>query len=390
MVFSDAQWYIMNGNEPSEPIGHLELLNRAQSGLLRRTDLVWQDGFPEWVQAGTIKGLFLVPPPPPKCEGFEAILLAKGRPTDRDTGMEPIANRKMIAKLREDATDVQFLAAEMIRVAVRLNPVNVQIYNFLGFVNQVNEYTERHEVARLVQSAMEAVDLANAVSALDEALDTVTKIGPELIKNYSSELVTIWPESRQLVQHRWLDDPVKECESVQEQLRRAVRAHQQDLVAIQNHFRQLQEFHPRYQEIMTRSDFWDYVIGIAAGFFGGGIGVIGAQVWEDWRGKSDSEFDQFTGTTLAFTQKTEQEVESVVSAFLRDLHDFSQSTIAALEGVIEKMDITKIYGKLHYPDPAQKPDEDAKQFFEIVLTNLRGQKISAHSEANIREMLGVH
>jgi len=389
---SDAQWHVMRNGVAEGPITHSELLSRAQSGTLGRADLVWQDGLADWVQAGTIRGLFRAPPPAPKMR--PVWLLANAPPTGQ---VDSVANRRMIAQLREDAADMQLLAAEMMRVAVRLNPVNIQILDFLGFINQVTENTPRQQIARLVQEAMQQVDLTNAAPMLDEALDGITTVGPELVRSYTSDVLAFWPEARQVIRHRWLDDPAKEGEDLRQQFRRAVQSHRQDLVVIQNHFRQLQEFYPRYHAIMTRDGLWDYVLGFAAGFFGGGLGAIGTQVWDDWRGKSDSDFaqsfgnavDQFSGAALAFTQHTEQEVESVVMAFLKDLHEFTHEMISALESVADSMDISAIYHKLHDPDPADKPDEDCKQFFEIVMSNLRDQRISASSEASIREMLGI-
>jgi hypothetical protein len=244
---------------------------------------------------------------------------------------------------------------------------------------------------------MQSVDLINAILMLDEALDSVSGVGPEMVKSYTLDLTSSWPECRAFISHHWLDDPGKEVENIQQQFRRALRAHRQDLLVIQNHFRQLQEFFPRYYSIITRGSFWDYVLGFAAGYFGGGFGVIGAQVWEDWRGKSDSDFAesfgnavyQFSRAALEFTEKTEQEVESVLSGLLKDLHDFTQGIIATLEAVAETMNISKIYHNLHDPDSSQQIDDDFKQFFEIVLSNRRNQKISARSEANIREMLGI-
>ena len=79
----------------------------------------------------------------------------------------------------------------------------------------------------------------------------------------------------------------------------------------------------------------------------------------------------------------------VISVFLKDLCDFNQATIAALEGFIEKADLSKIYHKLHDPDPDEKVDDDDKEILGVVLSNLRDQKISARSEANIREMMGI-
>jgi hypothetical protein len=402
-VSAAQQWYIWQEDNPVGPLSRAELLRRVKSGVLNRTDLVWQEGFPDWVQAGTIKGLFKTPPPRPKAGVATVAPLVNGQPTGQVTQIELATNRKMIAQLREDATDMQPFLAEFIRVMVRLNPVNYQIHEFLRFINQITENTPRQETVQLVQAAMQSVDLTHAVSMLDEALDTVTVMGPELVTSYTSDLASVWPESRQLVRHRWLDDPIKEGENLQQQLRRAVQAHWQDLIVIQNRFGQLQEFHPRYHALMTRNSVWASALWFAAGFagafIGGPLGVVGAeagaQFWGNWRSKSDSEFVQtfanavnlFSAAALSFTQKTEEEVEYVVIGLLEDLDDFTEGVIAALESVAESMDVTAIYHKLH--DPSEKLDDDSIQGVEIVLSNLREQKISARSESNLREMLGI-
>ena len=153
----------------------------------------------------------------------------------------------------------------------------------------------------------------------------------------------------------------------------------------------------------TRSEFLQTGLRVAR-FFGNElvdvlsvVGGIGASLWNNWRDKTDAEFEQsfwiavneFSSKTLEFTQKTEQEVELVISVFLKDLCDFNQATIAALEGFIEKADLSKIYHKLHDSDPDEKVDDDDKEILGVVLSNLRDQKISARSEANIREMMGI-
>ena len=253
---------------------------------------------------------------------------------------------------------------------------------------------------------MQSVNLANAVSELDEALNVVTEMGAELIQDSVSGLVKVWPKARQFIRHHWLDDSVKAAEDIRKKLCCAVQAHRQDLVVIEKHFRQLQEFHPRYHAIMTRNEFWQTSIQtglhFAAGFFGGGLGMgvaaFGTRAWDTWRQKPDADFvesfgnavEEFCSTTPAFTQKTEQEVEVVISAFVNDLNDFYQDIIAFLEGVIDTTDISKIYHALHDPDADDKIDDDRKVFLEIVMSNLREQNISARSEANIKRMLGIH
>lgn len=391
---TDAHWHILRDGNAEGPISFSELQRHAQSGSLARADMVWHDGLPDWVQAGTIKGLFCGPPPPPKLSSVTApaLLSTNESPSGR---VDAIANRRLIAQLREDAADGELLWPEFVRVALRLNPVNRQIYEFLGFIHQVTESTPRYEIARFVQEAMQQVDLTNAVPMLDEALDFIANCGPWWVKSATADLLVAWPEAKQVIRHRWANDPEKEGESYRQQLRCAVQTHRQDLVVIQNHYRQLQEFHPRYHAIMTRSSVWESILGFAAGFFGGSLGVIGAEAWDNWRGQSDSEFaqsfgnavDQFSGATLAFTQKTEQEVESVLAAIRKDSQEFTLGTMSALESLAEHKDLTAIYRKLHEPDPTNKPDDEGRQLFEIVLSNLREQRISARSEANLRALL---
>lgn len=387
---SDDQWYMMSDGKAVGPTSHAELLNRIQAGLVNRADLVWQDGFPDWVQAGTIKGLFRAPPPAPS---------APRNARRRDGLGDPVANRKMIAQLREDAADTQLFVAESIRVMVRLNPVNVQIHEFLGYINQIKKKTSLKKTARLVREAMESVDLTDAVATLNSQQEMIASLGPELVGNYTKKMATIWPEARQLIRHRWLDDPAKEGEHVRQQFRRALGAPSQDLVAIQDHFRQLREFHPRYHAILTQDSVSDFALGLAAGLLGGELGEIAAQVWDGWRGQSDAEFaqsfgnavDQFSTAALEFTEKTERAMEPVISAFLKDLYDLNQGCIAALETVIDNTDITPIYRRLHYSDPEDVPDDEeaGNQFLELVLSNLRDAQISARAEANIREMQGI-
>ena len=424
---SDAQWYFMTRGERTGPISQAALMSRARSGLLSRDELVWRDGFTNWVPAGTIKGLFLAPPPAPSAkvqltwwqrlfrsqtsainEKRTAVAPpANKKPTKRVSKIVCAANRKMIAQLRDDAVDTQLVAAEMIRVRVRLNPVNIQIHNFIECIDPITEDTPRHEIAQIVQSAMQSVNLANAVSELDKALTFVADFGAEMIQDGASGLIKVWPKARQFIRHRWLDDSAKAAKDIRKQLCCAVQAHRQDLAVIEKHFGQLQEFHPRYHTIMTRNEFWQSSfktgLRVAAQFIDGGLGLsavvvgFGADVWNNLRQKDDDKFlgsfeiafEEFRSTTLAFTHKTEQEVEVVISAFVNDLNDFYQEIIAVLEGIIDRTDISKIYHALHDQDADEKIDDDRKAFLEIVMSNLRDQKVSVRSEANIKRMLGL-
>ena len=61
-------WYESNG-EQKGPVPASELKQMAASGQLRPTDMIWREGQPDWVAAGSVKGLFPTaapgsPPPP--------------------------------------------------------------------------------------------------------------------------------------------------------------------------------------------------------------------------------------------------------------------------------------------------------------------------------------
>ncbi len=54
-----TEWhYTVNGQPAAVPVNAAQLKQLADSGQLKPTDLVWQEGMLEWAQAGSIKGLF--------------------------------------------------------------------------------------------------------------------------------------------------------------------------------------------------------------------------------------------------------------------------------------------------------------------------------------------
>src|SRR5438552_2345764 len=51
-------WYYTSQGKQMEPVTEADLKRLASSGLLRPTDLVWQEGMPDWIRASSAKGLF--------------------------------------------------------------------------------------------------------------------------------------------------------------------------------------------------------------------------------------------------------------------------------------------------------------------------------------------
>lgn len=60
-----ANWYCNVRGQQVGPVSDEVLQQMSQSGQLQPTDLVWQEGMPQWIAANTIRGLFPTQPPPP-------------------------------------------------------------------------------------------------------------------------------------------------------------------------------------------------------------------------------------------------------------------------------------------------------------------------------------
>jgi hypothetical protein len=57
-----SEWYYTQNGQPAKaPVTAAQLKQLATSGQLQPTDLVWQEGMPNWVPATSIKGLFSAP-----------------------------------------------------------------------------------------------------------------------------------------------------------------------------------------------------------------------------------------------------------------------------------------------------------------------------------------
>lgn len=61
MATGESVWWYVKEGEKYGPFSAPELKQNAISGSLAPTDLIWKEGFPDWVPASSAKGLF--PPP---------------------------------------------------------------------------------------------------------------------------------------------------------------------------------------------------------------------------------------------------------------------------------------------------------------------------------------
>ncbi len=56
------EWYYTNQGQQMGPVGEAILKQMANSRMLQPTDLVWKQGYPQWVAASSVPGLFVQSP----------------------------------------------------------------------------------------------------------------------------------------------------------------------------------------------------------------------------------------------------------------------------------------------------------------------------------------
>lgn len=61
---ANGEWYYARNNQQQGPVAVQLLQDMARSGQLQPTDLVWQQGMPNWIPASQVPQFFAAPPAP--------------------------------------------------------------------------------------------------------------------------------------------------------------------------------------------------------------------------------------------------------------------------------------------------------------------------------------
>lgn len=310
----------------------------------------------------------------------------------------PSSSAHLLKRLRQDAQDSVKFVREALLVIVRLNPPNLAAHRFCEIVAPITESMPRSNVATLVGQALTEAQGVLDDNALEEWRGIASGIVGEIVAATRKSLDTTLPEWRQFISHPWIDNPDVNALWIRAKLESAINANISDVSIIREKYTQMCEFYPRYQKIMSRTGVWDYVLGFAAGVLGGTLGAVGAQVWDDWRNKSDQDFmqsftsavDQFTQGAFAFMQNTEAGVTPIVEQVVSEQLVHCEAVVDGLDSVArEGGNIESVFHALHFPDE-NVIDDDGRQFLELIIGNLRQQGLSSDSEHNIREMCGLN
>jgi len=230
--------------------------------------------------------------------------------------------------------------------------------------------------------------------------DFSTNIG-EVCKGISSKCISgaikVYPQIEEFLRAAVGDEEAAITQSFTRLTLSAVGKHRIHYQQLEGYYKQLQEGLPRYTRVMTRTGFVDGIIGFAAGFFGGHLGVVGAQSWDNWRDSSDQEFckkfgaafEQFAQSCHAYTTNGENSLSLVFDRLMdetRRIHHIIFDCYMELGQA--GWDIEPLYRQ--YRTLEEPLDDEAKQFFEIAVSNLEeNRSVHYHSIENIRQVLGM-
>ncbi|HYV38588.1 MAG TPA: DUF4339 domain-containing protein [Gemmataceae bacterium] len=100
------EWFYANNGQPTGPVTSTALRELAVTGMLKPSDLVWQEGMSQWAPASTTRGLFPAATPPkepsPTAEAIPTVAPRLERPSRRSVddyarGRRPISQRRKSA-----------------------------------------------------------------------------------------------------------------------------------------------------------------------------------------------------------------------------------------------------------------------------------------------------
>jgi hypothetical protein len=308
---------------------------------------------------------------------------------------EVIPFQAMLDQLHHDEDDGSLFIRELFRVCVRFNPANMSFYRISQIIEPLDDNTPNDERTRVIGEALSQVDLGP--EGFDGVFDGVAETAKGFVVECFKDMAGVlqgWP--RDIVDHPFIAHREEEGKAAAQRMRLEIGRFTERLGDIRGKHQQLMEFYPRYNKIMTRSSVLDWIIGFAAGAFGGGLGVAGISLWDDWRGKSANDFiglfstamDQFGDMAVKFTQELEAAIDREAEQLVNEYVSLNRRIVSHLAEIAGSgQDISQFYSILHKPGEAV--DEDAREGLEIVIMNLKDRGLSLQSEGNMRFLVGL-
>jgi hypothetical protein len=179
-------------------------------------------------------------------------------------------------------------------------------------------------------------------------------------------------------------------------VQRAVEGQGHIYQALSQHYQQLQDFFPRYSALMNRSRTGGSIAEFAAGFFGGYLGVVGAEMWENWRNTNDQEFhqkfcaaiDNYVQRSIEFVNGGEEALNVIFDRLIEDIEEYGQLLFTAYSQLGDKgVDLKPLY--LEHRKPPEV-NEQVRQLYAVAIQNLsENRSIPNKRLMNIKQMIGI-
>jgi hypothetical protein len=296
-----------------------------------------------------------------------------------------------------DLEDSLLILKEVLVVSWRCNPSGIAAYLCGQLFEGINDATPTDQKAAMVAETLGSIEIV-PVETFEQ--DFSTHVG-DLCKGLSGEFIggaiKVYPQIEEFLRASVGDEDAAIAQSFTRLTLSAVTKHRSHYQQLEGYYKQLMEGLPRYSSVMTRTGFLDGIIGFAAGFFGGYLGAAGAQAWDNWRCSSDQEFCQKFGAAFEefaqachnYTTNGENSLSLVFDRLMDETRRIHHRIFDCYEELAQiGWDIEPLYRQ--YRTLEEPLDDDAKQAFEIAISNLEGNRsVHYRSIENIRQILGM-
>lgn len=302
--------------------------------------------------------------------------------------------KAFIATQKKRHEDFRYFLRETFLVQWRLsNSVWTSANNFAEILSTIQEGEQNQSISLKVRQGLESVTIADF-----EEIVTQTSTGfVEMVSGFIEDLPARHIRLYSGLQHfhakfippeGWKDTFVKD-------VAKNLRGLKKDFDAIVGYYQQLAEFYPRYDGIMSRSGWLDWLIGGAVGFFTGGLGIAAAVIWGGWRGMNDEQFMQnYSAAVQDFINacvKFNEGGERVLNAHIQRVNDVWNDAFKPMAELYLALaeageDLESVERRVHEVDHAVEFAESvaAHQFVALVVANLRQEAdLSKRSLDNI-------
>lgn len=295
-------------------------------------------------------------------------------------------SKDFIAHKKQKHKDAFHVLEEVFLLNWRLeNGANVTAHNLAAILETIRNDEERSSIAIKVKQGLNDINIPSFEEIVRSSTLRLASTFSDFVYNIPTQYIEIFPElsefnNRFVISDSFNDDLIKE-------LKNSLQTLSPIFESIRSHYTHLCEFHPRYDEIMNRSNWLNFLIGGAAGWFTGGLGFIAVAAWEQWKNMSDKEFmESYCATLQGFIDeciKFNSTGENLISKAIPKLNALWENAFYALEELyinIYEMDNDFAEVEQRINALARAKSHSARDYHEychLIISNLKQKPTSS-------------